>query len=494
MFIDARGIEDNHTVEADICIAGAGAAGITLALALRDAGLNVVLLESGGFARDPQTDQLSAGQMTGIASWRPQQMRARVFGGTTSLWQGWCRPLLAQDFESRDYVANSGWPIRYPDLVPWYVRACQTVHIGAFIWDAEGRATAARKPLLPSTGVLDQRYYQFSRPTHLGNVYRDALDGAGDVRVMLRANVTDIRLDSRGSRVVSYACRTLGGMSFEVRARKYVLALGGLENARVLLASRSQQTRGVANAHDVVGRYFMEHPHYYRSLAIVHPEKLDLTFFQLVTSDLKRPDGSAVSIMGALGLKAEAAQREGLLSFTATIHSETAPSKTGALGPTAAQCLVTRGREAARTARLTVRAEQSPRADSRVVLTEERDALGMPRLAVDWRIAAEDDVQMKRGLMLLARELAAAGVARAWVPGDSSRFIWQQSPGGHHMGTTRMGTDRKTSVVDANCRAHDVENLYLAGSSVFPTGGDSNPTLTIVALAHRLAETLKDAA
>ena len=114
----------------------------------------------------------------------------------------------------------------------------------------------------------------------------------------------------------------------------------------------------------------------------------------------------------------------------------------------------------------------------------------MPRAALDWRIAQEDDLQLHRGLVILARELGASGIARAWIPGDSSRFRWRPSPGGHHLGTTRMGSDPATSVVNADCRTHEVENLYVAGSSVFPTGGEANPTLTIVALAHRLADTL----
>lgn len=140
---------------------------------------------------------------------------------------------------------------------------------------------------------------------------------------------------------------------------------------------------------------------------------------------------------------------------------------------------------------LTVRAEQSPFRDSRVTLSDELDPIGMPRVALDWRIAPEDDVQMRRAMVILANELAAAGVARAWVPGDSTRFVWLQQYGGHHMGTTRMGKDPKTSVVNADSRTHQVDNLYITGGSVFTTGGDSNPTLTVVALAHRLADTLK---
>ena len=139
-----------------------------------------------------------------------------------------------------------------------------------------------------------------------------------------------------------------------------------------------------------------------------------------------------------------------------------------------------------------VRAEQSPIADSRVTLTNQRDALGMPRVALDWRIAPEDDVQMRRGLIILASELAAAGIARAWVPGDASRFVWRQMPGGHHMGTTRMGTDPAVSVVDANCRAHEVaQSLHRGLIGVSDRAATPIPTLTIVALAHRLADTLK---
>ncbi len=118
----------------------------------------------------------------------------------------------------------------------------------------------------------------------------------------------------------------------------------------------------------------------------------------------------------------------------------------------------------------------------------------MPRVALDWQIAPEDDVRMRRAMVILANELGAAGLARTWVPGDSSRLVWRQDPGGHHMGATRMGTNPAVSVVNADSRTHDVQNLYITGGSVFTTGGDSNPTLTIVALAHRLADTLKRAA
>jgi choline dehydrogenase-like flavoprotein len=215
-------------------------------------------------------------------------------------------------------------------------------------------------------------------------------------------------------------------------------------------------------------------------------------------------------MLGAVGLSAAVSRRERLLNFSATfqapgavtptsspflapgvVPSSSPPPQPELLPPVAAQTLVTRGQVGFETSLLTVRAEQSPLPDSRITLSDEVDALGMPRAALDWRIAPNDDMQMRRAMVVLAHELGAAGLARLRVPGDATRFVWRQDPGGHHMGATRMGRDPALSVVDANCRTHEVRNLYVAGASVFTTGGDSNPTLTIVALAHRLADSLK---
>jgi choline dehydrogenase-like flavoprotein len=464
---------------------------MTIAMDLRSSGLSVILLESGGGERDAETQELSVGRMVGINTWNLRAMRIRALGGTTGHWAGWCRPLMPQDFEQRDYVPNSGWPIKYEELVPWYRRACETLQIGPFIWNAAARAKAIGVTLLPLGSAVDQRYYQFSPPTRFARTYGGVLEKAENVRVVMHSNVTDIRLESDNARVSSLKCQTLSGTTFQVQASRYVLALGGIENARILLASRSQQEAGVANGHDVVGRYFMEHPHYYDSVELVRPTKIDLVFYTRIPSDFKRADGSAVRTMGALGLAPDVARREKLLNFSVQFQTATAKSRAGSLSREMVQRLVVRGRGEFRVSEFSVRAEQSPIAESRVTLTNERDALGMPRVALDWRIAPDDDVQMRRGLIILANELAAAGIFRAWIPGDASRFVWRQMPGGHHMGTTRMGTDPAVSVVDATCRTHEVGNLYITGSSVFPTGGDSNPTLTIVALAHRLADTLK---
>ena len=489
MFLDAHTLTE-LVLEGDICIAGGGAAGMTLALDLRESGLSVILVESGGFRREAQTQPLSDGQMVGIDTWNLRSMRIRALGGSTGHWEGWCRPLMPHDFEARDDVPGSGWPITYADLVPWYRRACETLQIGPFVWNAAARAKAMGQVLLPTGPGIEHRYYQFSPPTRFARVYGGALERAENIQVIAHANVTDIRLNETRSRVEFFTCRTLVNTEFQVKARRFVLALGGIENARVLLASRSQQPTGIANGHDVVGRYFMEHPHYYSSAALLHPPALNLAFYARMPSDLKRADGTPVRVLGAIGLPPQVQRREKLLNFSATIEAAPENVDTGALVPADVQALITRAPARSKIAKLSIRAEQSPLSESRITLTTDLDPLGMPRVALDWRIAAEDDERMYRALVILGRELGAAGLARTWVPGTNGRFVWRTSPGGHHMGTTRMGTDPTVSVVDADCRTHEVENLFIAGSSVFPTVGEANPTLTLVALAHRLANTL----
>jgi FAD binding domain len=207
MFLDAHTLKET-ALEADICIAGGGAAGMTLALDLRASGLSVILLESGGFRREAETQRLSDGRMIGINTWNMRSMRVRALGGATGHWEGWCRPLMPHDFETRDYIPNSGWPIQYADLLPWYARACETLEIGPFLWDAESRAKAVGAAVLPTGAAIDHRYYQFSPPTRFARSYGGALEKAENIRVIAHANVWNRSRAARSSRQSSRCART----------------------------------------------------------------------------------------------------------------------------------------------------------------------------------------------------------------------------------------------------------------------------------------------
>ena len=496
MISDASQLEEGATLQADICIIGAGAAGITLARDLLGAGFRVLVIESGGFEAESATQALYRGAMTGINTWELDAVRARVFGGSTALWAGFCRPLSRDDFEAKSYVPGSGWPIRYDDLVPYYKRACVTVEVGGFQYDVDALSAQAGLPLLPfDPNVIESRIFHFSPPTRFGARYRGDLESATDIQVYLHANLFAVRLASSDNSVSHLECKTLpelGGISFTVESSRYVLALGGIENARLLLASNAERPEGVANGSGLVGQ-FMEHPHYYGFLALLCRDVPDLRFYSPFTANVPYDDGSdaTVPLMGVLALSAGVRAAGALPNFTAEIGAVPITNPTGTIGASTIAPLFGRDVGGPQLLHVNCRCEQFVTPDSRITLNQDVDALGMPRIDLRWSILPENQMAMLRACEIMGRELGRLGFGRLWVPPQGTDVWTRPNGGSHHLGTTRMSADPAEGVVDANLRAHDIDNLYILGSSVFASGGDANPTLTIVALAHRLADHLK---
>jgi choline dehydrogenase-like flavoprotein len=495
VIIDARQIESDAVLRADVCVIGAGAAGITVARRLRGTATSILLLESGGFEQDEPTQSLYEGAVTGEpmrffgTSPTLDFMRLRWFGGTTNHWGGWCRPLDAADFERRAHVPGSGWPFGRHHLDRWYAEAQAVCELGPYRYDAEWWTERGAGPAALDTPQLRSVVFQLSPPTRFGQVYRAELVSAEDVTVCLWANVVDLALDS--NRVAAADVAVLDGSRFRVEASTFVLATGGIEVARLLLACNRDRPAGLGNEHDLVGRHFADHPHL--GFPIVLADR-DLDLYELASRTV-RGEGTTVdevSTVGALTPTPEASDALALQGLGAIIDvvatdggaAEIAPAEVGAL-------LGVFEGVAATPASLTIRAEQQPNPDSRVRMVRERDRLGVPKVEVDWRLAGADRDSLARGLDLLADELAAGGIAhvRSEVDGETAleRAV---DVGCHHMGTARMHDDPRHGVVDANCRVHGLTNLYVAGSAVFPTTGWVNPTLTIVALALRLGDHL----
>jgi choline dehydrogenase-like flavoprotein len=331
--------------------------------------------------------------------------------------------------------------------------------------------------------------FQLSAPVRLGEREGATLRERAAITVILEATVTRIGLSANGASVERlHVARSKGGGAFTVAARTVVLATGGIENARLLLASRDVAPAGVGNDHDLVGRYFMEHAHtdgYAVLLVAGGPDRM--RFYD------RRARGGQ-EVWPFLGLSPEVRAREGLLDFSLVLLLKN-PGETGELGADvdgAVRAFSGRGEDpAACTFALGTPSECAPNPDSRVMLAEEADALGVPRVRLDWRLTELDKRTVARGHELVARALAASGVGRLRLRLDEGPDFPDVTMGGcHHMGTTRMHDDPARGVVDRNLKVHGVANLYVAGSSVFPTAGAPNPTLTLTALSMRLADHL----
>ncbi len=496
MFEDARDLGDGAILQADVCVAGAGAAGITLARGLRDQGLRVILLESGGLDLDAATQDLYSGSAVGTAPIDLTGCRARFFGGSTHWWAGWCRALDEDIFEARDWVPRSGWPITRQDLLPHYRQAHESCQIGAFEYDPDAVSERLGRPVLPFEPELAANViYQYSPPSNFGAIYRTELNNADDINVILNANLVNIALSEDGASVARFECATLDGTRFSVQADRYVMALGGIETPRMLLASNTQESAGVGNSSDMVGRCFMEHPHFYRGGFLLLPETVDMSLYTS-RHDVMTRDGDVerqARVVAALGLSPALRRQHGLMALAATVSRGDFNASADVIGPLARQVgeLVKPGGGFALYS-LDLRVEQAPNPDSRITLTEARDALGIPRIELNWLIQDEDKESVRRTLELIGAGLGKTGQGRLWMPLDNEGRYDPPftNEGCHHMGTTRMSADPSEGVVDANLKVHDTDNLYIASCSVFPCGGFANPTLTIVALAHRLAQHL----
>lgn len=491
MFLDARSEASGQRIECDVCIVGAGAAGITLARALDGGALSVCLLESGGPEPDPATQDLYRGQSVGL---RPaaylRNSRLRYFGGSTNHWTGLCAPLDPIDFESRAWVPHSGWPIAREVLDPYYAAAQRVCELGEYDYRIETwRGDASPVPVF-STGRIVTRMWQYSPPTRFGLRYREELARSRSVKVYEYANAVHIRAGANATRIERLEVATLSGRRFSVSARAYVLAAGAIENARLLLASDDVARQGLGNERGLVGRYFADHVEsflaasaQFRDRAIVlagAPQKRGEIHYQTNVGPHRDVQAGEGLLNGSLAV----IPRDGKLRVAPGIASLTnAMADGGASGGTPAL--------------IYARMEQAPNPDSRVFLGDTRDALGVRQIVLDWRTTDQDVASLRRTLEILAEELGATGRGRLriadWIADPRAQFRDAEIHGGqHHMGTTRMGDDPAKSVVDRDVKLHGIANLFIAGSAVFPTVGWANPTLTIVALALRLADRLAD--
>ena len=511
MIIDASSVPSGSILKSEVCIVGAGAAGITLAREFINSPLRVILLESGGMEYEQDTQDLYQGQSIGRSFQDLIASRLRYFGGTTNHWGGWCLPLDPIDFESRDDLPYHGWPFPRSHLDPWYKRAQDVCQLGPYDYRPSSWGITPDKVPPPFTGpdfeckILQENYLRF------GPVYASALRDTPNITCYLHANACNLVTSDNRSEVNELTVKTLSGNELAVRARIYILATGGIENARLLLASGSQGSAGLGNTHDLVGRFLMVHLVYPGGVIIPTHPRMSFDFRTHVDR----------SFLSFIGLTAESMRRRHLSNIMIHWSYNFSPVKEAAdavkrladferSGNSWRSDLSTVVHNFERLAEFGIRkvlfgqgvpvesmpvgcsSEQQPNPQSRVSLGHRLDSLGMREVIVDWQLVPEDKRSAAETLKLLALEVGRTGFGRLH-PLLAEDAPWPAGFYGdaHQMGTTRMHRDPKLGVVDEHCRVHSVANLYVAGSSVFPCTGANNPTLTIVALAVRLADHLK---
>jgi len=468
----------------DVVIAGGGPAGITLARKLAAAGKTVALLEGGDLQYSQQSHEVYtiSEQSDDYTKMYFEATRLRYFGGTSNHWAGRCSPCRDLDFTDRPGIySEPGWPLPLSEIEPYLDEARDILDIGE---PDDFQFIGGTQPL-PENFKPDIAL--FSPPTRFGAKYLDEVQNADNIHLYLNANLVDIKLNGSLQNTEFFAVKNYNGMQFEFRGKAYVLALGAIENARLLLASNSQLTAGIGNGGGMVGACYMDH--YNVTIGEFSPESevwddtQRMAYYttadfvvdhKIGSANASMSYGSPIKTYGKLpGLKKFLAERACSLGWEETLQKAYAfncPS----LGV------------------ITTMIEQDPDRNNRILLTDETDSLGLPRVKVEWTLSDFDKRTVRKLATELAVQLKEAGYARVKLPD----FVLNEEADipyyghAHHLGTTRMSETEEHGVVDSNCKVFGNDNLYVAGSSIFPRGGANNPTMPLIQFALRLSDHL----
>jgi choline dehydrogenase-like flavoprotein len=517
MIIDANEIESDTSIQCDVCIIGAGAAGITLAREFDGTGLKVWLLESGGIDFEQDTQDLYKGTSTGHDYFPLDKTRLRYLGGTTNHWTGMCRPLDAIDFESREWIPNSGWPFDREHLIPWYQRAQSVCDLEEFRYEAKQWLPDDQQDIPFKPGTFRTQVYQASAPTRFGVDYRQQIKKSKNITLCLHANVTHLQASNPPTSLRHLRVETLGGKNFRIKPEACVLASGSIENARLLLVSNDINSDGLGNDNGKVGRYFMDHLVISRSGSLMTTTGLiPEIFYNHYYLRQRRPLHFTVLLDQVSQQQQQVANysamfypallSKGVKSYRRVTRKLKRDEQVdnwwqhignilGDLDEVSSKFYY--DHMTAKPAPLQLdfynQWEQVPDPDNRITLDRTRDSLGMQRVKLRWQLGEIDRRTVLAAHKVMALEAGRAGLGRVRLGFTESEPLPDDVRGDNHqMGTTRMHIDPSLGVVDANCRLHTVQNVYVAGGSVFPTCGSTNPTLTVVALALRLADHIKE--
>lgn len=522
MIVDFRSVPSDSEIETDLCVIGSGPAGLALAREFVGTSTGVVVLESGGLGFEPLSEKLNDGESIGLSHLGLSQGRRRQFGGGANVWGAICVELDPSDFARRPWITDSGWPIDAADVAPFYARARRLFGLTRSDFDATHWRSMGMEAAPFNASDLRFSVCATAPIADLGKAYRPELHAASNIRVLLHATVVNLRTNPDGGAMERVAIRSLDGKLGSVKARAFVLCCGGIENARLLLVSRDSHRNGLGNGDDLVGRYLADHTFSLTARISPSPGRSLAPLFRGV-----RRAGS--SFRPRLALTATRQAGAGVLNCMAQVHFEHPADGGFAAAHRLRRAVRFRrrpaqlGRDIARVLRhptelaglaldryvygrhpaqknseawLECVAEQAPNPNSRVTLSNNSDTFGLALPVVDWRSADIERRSIAHMTEVVGRELRRLDIAtvqpEAWLA-DGAGDTWQSRliEGFHHMGTTRMAASPRSGVVDAHSQVHGVAGLYVAGSSVFPSAGYANGTLTIVALAIRLADHLK---
>lgn len=513
MIIDLMRLSESPEFQCDICIIGTGAAGLTIASEMLDTNFKIMLIEGGGLTHEADTQALYDVEVSGLAHPGSTEGRFRIHGGSTTKWAGQALPLTPFDFEKRDWVSHSGWPISFDDLKPYYDRACQFLLVDKMNFDSD---LFAYLQITPPEFNASKILYHFSKWSPTPSVrenYLSRIKTSDRCTLLMHANLTKIELSENKQYVQTIEVRTLENNRATVKAKNFILCVGGIETARLLLSNN------IGNQYDLVGRYFQDHPSAMIGFLKTSNQKQVQRLFNLfhkkglkystrfTASPKWQYEQQSLNISAGINFVEENSTFQVLKDVYHGLHNrnfnmvllqkffQVVKNPGACLSPTIHYLFYGRNYNPNAKFQIGITSEQEPNPESRILLSDHKDALDIPLSNVKWNLTELTRNSIQRFANMLQEEFMRLHIGKIelehWLEDKSS--AWQEyiTDQFHHIGTARMHDSASSGVVDCHCRVHGVENFYIGSSAVFPTSGHSNPTLTIIALCMRLADKIK---
>jgi choline dehydrogenase-like flavoprotein len=497
----------------DVCVIGAGAAGIALSVELARLGKTVTLLEAGGAFFEQKAQQPYASVSDGLPHRGLHAGRFRVLGGTTTVWGGQILELDALDFDERSWVRESGWPFPKEELIEYYARALQLEGVADALQD-DGHVWAKLGECTPKFDQLQTYLSRWCPEPNFSNLHGPLLVESSAIEVWIHANAVELLMNDEAA--FGIRCRTQTGKEATFTAGLYVFCLGAIESSRFFLQPRDGALPW--NSSGLVGRHFQDHIDCDAPTVIPHSNAALHRIFDAIY--LK-----GFKYNPKLKMTQETQKKESLLSAGATFFSVSNLDETlGVMKKTAKQLLrrsfsevtpheawqlVRNGplliRQAHRLAmhhrvyqpasaeiKMRVHCEQEPTSNSSITLSHDRDEFGQLRTKLSWKISDVELRTIRRFTEIVQSSIASLAkiVPDPLLVESAANFRDRCEDSFHHMGGMRMNDSPQCGVVDRHLRLHGTRNVYICSSAVFPTSGFSNPTHSLLALTVRLADRL----
>jgi len=513
MFLNFSDIANNNLIEFDICIVGSGPAGLSVAHELNNTDINVIVLESGGIEPDADYSELNKGISTGPRELDTQNSRIRCFGGASRIWAGVCRPFSEDDFSKKSFVPLSGWPISFEDIEPYYKDASKILgfkyeNFKSKKWHSSYKTGLAFSEFRRKDSLLSPMIFQRAnvKKRDFSIQFKELFENSKNIKILFNATVVKSILNKEKTLISQLQIKDIkGNNSFKIKAKKIIFAAGALENPRLLLLNKD-----ISERINFTGKCFMSHPGFPNASKLIHSKYGEC---------ISKPQIESSKSHLLFEANAETRYKKSMLRHSIVPVASTIKRKLSIYknnindfsdicklvdvvdyvdfwsGLKSVTCKMTSEESRTRVWDLSIGIEQSPNIDSFVSLSTYRDQLGVKKLNIHWD--SLNDIEkntIKNATNIFAREVGITGLGKTKLSEDllSEKLYSREDPINHHIGTTRMSTSSATGVVDKNCKVFNIDNLYIAGSSVFTTSSMVNPTFTIIALSLRLGKYLKN--